>query len=97
VEDSAIHYKPTKFLAIKAYRAYHASMSKDVLAKSGTLFWKVSGGFVNRRALPSLACGHEAFTLEHGKLIIFQHRKQMGEFFQAGCELITPLVGKKYR
>jgi len=40
--------------------------------------------------------GHPGLNLKPGKLIIFQHRKHMDEFFQARCQLISPLVSEKY-
>jgi IS5 family transposase len=41
--------------------------------------------------------GCPAFDLKPGKLIILQHCKHVGEFFQARCKFISPLVSEKHR
>jgi hypothetical protein len=38
---------------------------------------------------------YPALNRKSGTLIIFQHRKQMSKFFQAGYKFIAPLVGEK--
>ena len=49
------------------------------------------------RAHDRSASAYAALSRKPGTLIIFQHRKHMSKFFQAGYQLIAPLVGEKHR
>ncbi len=42
------------------------------------------------------ASGHPALNRKPGTLIIFQHRKHISKFFQAGYKLVAPLVAEKH-
>ena len=69
-----------------------------ILAEIDKLPVKLDGRFVvHKICSPHSLAGYRAFDLKPSKLIILQHHKDVGEFFQARCKFISPLVREKHR